>query len=110
MLVEVNSTSVATFALVIIVTWSWKILNSIWFRPKKLERYLRGQGFNGNPYRLWHGDLKDMGKITLQAHSKPINLHDDILPYVLPYHYHIVQKYGKINELVKHQISSCLKT
>ncbi|KAL3503048.1 hypothetical protein ACH5RR_037497 [Cinchona calisaya] len=96
MLVEVNSVSVVfTFALVILVTWAWKILNSIWFKPKKLERYLRSQGFKGNPYRLWVGDLKDMSRITHQAHSKPIKLHDDILPHVLPYHHHIVQKYGK---------------
>ncbi|KAL3508816.1 hypothetical protein ACH5RR_028217 [Cinchona calisaya] len=95
MAVEIDSIFFMTLALLILLTWLWKILNSIWFRPKKLERYLRGQGLKGSSYRLWHGDSKDIKTMSIQAQSKTINLQDDMLPYVVPFHNHIVQKYGK---------------
>lgn len=101
-MVEFNSIFLVTLALVILVTWSWKIVNWIFFQPKKIERYLRGQGLKGNPYRLWHGDLKDIKDINIQAQSKAINLHDNISSYVLPFEHHIIQKYGRLVEFMCH--------
>ncbi|XP_059302783.1 cytochrome P450 72A397-like [Lycium ferocissimum] len=87
---------VMTIGLVLILTWAaWWILQYIWLRPKKMEKWLRKQGFKGNNYRLWHGDLKDMNKMNTDAFSKPISLTDDILPRVVPFHHHIIQEYGK---------------
>lgn len=31
-----------------------------------------------------------------QANSKPINLSDDIIPRALPFHHHIINKYGML--------------
>ncbi|XP_059301486.1 cytochrome P450 CYP72A219-like [Lycium ferocissimum] len=91
-----NNPMVMIIGLVIILTWvAWRILEYVWLRPKKLEKWLRKQSFKGNNYRLWHGDLKDMNRMNADAFSKPISLTDDILPRVVPFHHHIIQKYGK---------------
>ena len=98
-MVEFNSNILVTLALLIIVTWAWKIASWLFFQPKKLEWHLRRQGLKGNPYRLWHGDLKDMKSSTLETQSKEINLHDDISSYAVPFDHHIIQRYGKLVEI-----------
>ncbi|KAK6132568.1 hypothetical protein DH2020_033670 [Rehmannia glutinosa] len=41
------------------ITWALKLLNWLWFKPRKLEKFLREQGPNGNPYRPFLGVLED---------------------------------------------------
>ncbi|KAJ4726549.1 Cytochrome P450 [Melia azedarach] len=84
------------FATVILsIICGWKLLNWIWLKPKKLEKYLRQKGFSGNSYRLFHGDTKEISRMTIEAMSKPISLSDDIVPRILPFQHHIISKYGK---------------
>ncbi|CAK9151762.1 unnamed protein product [Ilex paraguariensis] len=82
--------------LVAVVTLTWRVVNWVWLRPKKLEKWLREQGLHGNPYRLLKlGDLTEFFIMTKEAKPRPISLSDDIAPHVLPYHHHIINKYGK---------------
>ncbi|CAN6690780.1 unnamed protein product [Malus baccata var. baccata] len=96
-LMEASLATVAlTVVLVSIVAWAWSLLNWVWFRPKKLERYLRQQGLAGNSYRLLFGDLKESSMMHKQARSKPINhLSHDIVPHILPFLHQTVITYGK---------------
>ncbi|KAI3778602.1 hypothetical protein L2E82_07982 [Cichorium intybus] len=88
---------IATWSMtVIIVLLSWRILDRLWFKPKKIEKFLRAQGLKGNSYRFIFGDLKEMAKMTRKANSKPIDLKDDIIPRVLPFVHKSVAAYGKI--------------
>ncbi|KAL8110887.1 cytochrome P450 CYP72A219-like [Apium graveolens] len=73
----------------------WRILNWVWFRPRKLEKILRKQGFKGNPYRFLVGDIRELGKMVAEAKSKPIGLADDILQRVVPADFDTVKKHGK---------------
>ncbi|KAI4333423.1 hypothetical protein L6164_018243 [Bauhinia variegata] len=82
-------------ALVIIVDMVARVLNSLWLKPKRLERFLREQGLKGNSYTPLFGDLKQMLAMTKATESKPINIADDALTRALPFHQFIVQKYGK---------------
>ncbi|KAK6933416.1 hypothetical protein RJ641_036310 [Dillenia turbinata] len=75
--------------------WAWRLLDWVWFKPKRLERYLRRQGLAGNSYRLFYGDLKERTVITKAALSKTLKLSDYNAPRVLPYIHHLTQKYGK---------------
>lgn len=75
--------------------WAWRILNWLWLRPKKLEKLLREQGLQGNPYRILYGDIKDLLKMEKEARSKSMNLTDDIMPRVIPYIQHNVKIHGK---------------
>jgi len=31
--------------VILVLTWAWKILNWLWFKPRRLEKLLREQGF-----------------------------------------------------------------
>ncbi|XP_008226302.2 PREDICTED: cytochrome P450 CYP72A219-like [Prunus mume] len=78
-----------------LITLGWKVVNWVWLKPKKLERYLRQQGLSGNSYRLLIGDLTDNSKMTKEALSKPMEFSHDIVPYVLPLLQETFNKYGK---------------
>ncbi|KAK1572910.1 hypothetical protein Q3G72_001028 [Acer saccharum] len=99
---EITSTTAFLSSLVTIaIAWMlMRVLNWVWLRPKKLEKFLRQQGFSGNSYRLFHGDMKDMSEMRKQVTiSKPINLSDsyvhNIVPRILPFQHHINTIYGK---------------
>nr|UMZ08746.1 cytochrome P450 [Aralia elata] len=86
---------ISSFFAIVVVILGWRIFNWVWLRPKKLEKYLRNQGFNGNSYKLFFGDLKDMVVMIKEAKSKPINLSDDIVPRIMPLNHKTIQTYGK---------------
>lgn len=71
-----------------------KVVNWVWLRPRKLERYLRSQGLNGTPYRILYGDLKESSEMMKEARSKPIGLDDDISPRVVPLVLHSLNNNG----------------
>ncbi|KAJ7948836.1 Cytochrome P450 [Quillaja saponaria] len=93
---EISLAKIAISIVVItILRLGWKILNWVWLRPKRLERFLRDQGLQANSYKLLFGDLKLFSQMTEQAKSKPMNAAGDILTRILPFHYQIVKNYGK---------------
>ncbi|KAF7836593.1 cytochrome P450 CYP72A219-like [Senna tora] len=75
------------------------IVNWVWLKPKKMEKFLRKEGFNGNSYRLLLGDFKDLAMAIKEANSKAINFSDDIPPRLLPFLHLILTTYGKKNFL-----------
>ncbi|GER56191.1 cytochrome P450 [Striga asiatica] len=83
--------SVAT----IVVVWLWQVFHWVWVEPRRLEKLLRKQGFKGNSYKLLHGDTKEIADMYRQVHSKPIGLHDDIMPRVMPFILKTINTYGK---------------
>lgn len=85
----------ATMCGIIFLVYTLKVLNLVWFRPKKLEKFLIQQGLRGNSYRLLHGDLKELSNSIKKAQSKPLNnLSNDIAPSIIPYFIQIISKYG----------------
>lgn len=80
---------------VAVLRWAWRVLNWVWFRPKKVERCLRQQGFAGKPYRLLFGDWKENSDMLKEARTKPIGLSDALLPRVMPFLHQLVKDYGK---------------
>ncbi|XP_057416345.1 cytochrome P450 72A68-like [Lotus japonicus] len=90
-----TTASIILILLILALIWAWRILNWLWLRPKKLERLLREQGLQGNPYKLYVGDLNELLKMRNEATSKPMSLSDDIVPRVFSYVQNSVNKYGK---------------
>lgn len=78
----------------VLLIYTWRVLNWVWFMPKKMEKRLRQQGLKGNSYRFLYGDLKDLASMTQNAKSKPISLSDDIKLRVVPFFLKTVQEYG----------------
>lgn len=73
---------------------AWKIFNFVWFKPKKLEKSLRQQGFTGNSYKVLFGDSKEMGKLSKEAKSKPIDFSADYVPRIMPFIHKTVTEFG----------------
>ncbi|KAI4326005.1 hypothetical protein MLD38_031363 [Melastoma candidum] len=86
---------VAAAVSVLTVTCLWMTAEWVWLKPKRAERLLRRQGFVGNPYRLLSGDLKETGRMLVQASSRPIGLDDEILPRIVPFVHRTIKNYGK---------------
>ncbi|GJY99004.1 cytochrome P450 CYP72A219-like protein [Tanacetum coccineum] len=82
-------------AIVLVAIYSWRFLNWVWLKPKKMEKFLRDQGLKGTSYKFLYGDVKDMVKMITEAYKKPINLDDDIVPRVLSFAHSIVTTHGK---------------
>ncbi|KAL9432988.1 hypothetical protein AB3S75_027904 [Citrus x aurantiifolia] len=88
------SIAFSTAILAVGCAW-WMLLNWVWLKPKKLEKFLRDQGFSGNSYKVFHGDMKELAQTTKEAKSRPISLSDDIARRILPFHHHIITNFGK---------------
>ncbi|XP_042493970.1 cytochrome P450 CYP72A219-like [Macadamia integrifolia] len=87
--------SIVILCILVVLWWGWKVLEWIWWKPKKLERLLQEQGIKVTPYNLLFGDLKEFQRMFKEAQSKPMNLSHDIVPRVLPFHLQTIQKLGK---------------
>lgn len=90
MIVKVSCAAIVITLLVCL----WRVLNWVWFRPKKLEKLLRKQGLKGNSYRILYGDMKELSGMIKEANSKPMNLSDDIAPRLVPFFLDTIKKYG----------------
>ncbi|KAJ0900459.1 putative secologanin synthase [Helianthus annuus] len=91
--------TIGKFAIAIVVavmvSWGWKLLNWVWLKPKKLEKWLRDEGYKGNPYKFLMGDMIELATMVKEGKSKPIPITHDITSYTLPFDHHIISKYGE---------------
>lgn len=83
----------AGLALVVLI-YTWKILNWAYITPRRLEKGLRKQGLKGNSYRFVYGDFKEIMQSIMESRSKPINIDDDIKPRVQAFFINTIRKYG----------------
>lgn len=92
--ISLLSSVAISVVILVIVTVTTKVINKVWLKPKKLEKYLKAQGFKGNPYRALLGDMGDYVRVTKAEQPKQINLSGDVSQHALPYIHYIVEKYG----------------
>ena len=75
-----------------------RLLNKLWWQPRRLERALRAQGIPGTSYRFLAGDLKEYGRLAKEAWSKPLPLRcHDIAHRVMPFVDNLVREHGKMS-------------
>ncbi|XP_071733127.1 cytochrome P450 CYP72A219-like [Rutidosis leptorrhynchoides] len=79
----------------ILVIYAGRILNWLWFKPKKTQKYLEEQGLKGTSYKFLFGDLKELSEMMKEAKSKPMSLCHDIAPSVSPFFHKIISTQGK---------------
>ncbi|EPS71634.1 hypothetical protein M569_03124, partial [Genlisea aurea] len=79
----------------VLVFYSWRAITFAYFRPKKLERFLRKQGFKGNRFNFLYGDIKEMVQFFEASKARPINLDDDIKPRAVGFLNKTITTYGK---------------
>ncbi|KAL0326676.1 UNVERIFIED_CONTAM: Secologanin synthase [Sesamum angustifolium] len=82
---------------IVALGWAWRVMEWVWFSPRRKERMLRQQGFKGNSYtlmRLLFGDIKENSMVYAEALGKAINIHDPAAPRVMPFVHKTLHKYG----------------
>ncbi|XP_074273550.1 cytochrome P450 CYP72A219-like [Silene latifolia] len=83
-------------SLIAITFLAWHFIDSLWLRPKKLEHFLRKQGFGGNSYRRINGDLAEITQMTQSALSKPMSfLSHDLPSRLAPFLQQTVNQHGE---------------
>ncbi|KAK6138710.1 hypothetical protein DH2020_027547 [Rehmannia glutinosa] len=78
----------------ILVLWAWQFFNWVWVKPRKTEKLFRKQGMKGSSYKFLFGDTKEAELMYKEAYSKPIDIHDDIAPRIMPNILHAIKTYG----------------
>ncbi|XP_059067472.1 cytochrome P450 CYP749A22-like [Cryptomeria japonica] len=88
---------VLSFVGVILTAVLVNIVVKIWWVPLRTQKFLRNQGINGPPYKLFYGSTKELLEIRKHAKttSSRITPHD-ITPLVLPHIDVWVKQYGRI--------------
>ena len=98
--------------LLLVVIWAWRMVNWLWLTPKRLERLLREQGLEGNPYKFFVGDTKEIEKMKKEGLSKPMDLFShDIVPRVFSFFHHSINTHGKLmvhSSIVFLQVLLCI--
>jgi hypothetical protein len=75
-----------------------RLLDRLWWQPRRLERELRAQGIHGTSYRFLAGDLREQGRRNKEAWSRPLPLRcHDIAPRVAPFPSDSVREHGKVS-------------
>ncbi|MCD7469252.1 hypothetical protein HAX54_008123 [Datura stramonium] len=93
---QYNIITIATNCVaILLVYFTWRVLNWVWFRPKKLEKCLKQNGLKGNPYKFPSGDMKELRNKLKEARSKPMNFSDGILQRIVPLFHDAINKNGK---------------
>ncbi|KAL2326854.1 hypothetical protein Fmac_020281 [Flemingia macrophylla] len=79
----------------VISLWALHLLNSLCLSPKRLERLLRAQGLQGDPYTL--SQRNSLQTNTQHNHPKPppFALSNDVAPRLSSHLYQTISKYGK---------------
>ncbi|MED6118135.1 hypothetical protein PIB30_000117 [Stylosanthes scabra] len=83
----------------LVLLCTWKLLNRLWLRPKRLEKLLRAQGLEGNKYRVLVGDSMEMQKMIKEGaksqQQNSLSNDKDVAPRVFSFIHHTVHKFGK---------------
>ncbi|XP_027180757.1 cytochrome P450 CYP72A219-like [Coffea eugenioides] len=87
---------VASFSALLASLCILKLVYSLWWRPKLIERELKQQGIGGTSYNFLYGDKLAIEKLMIEAWSIPMSSNHEIIPRVDPFIHQIVQTYGKV--------------
>ncbi|KAK9934910.1 hypothetical protein M0R45_022036 [Rubus argutus] len=70
-----------------------KILYKQWWIPTRIKKTMNLQGVKGPPYRLIHGNTKEISNMIKEAMSRPKSLSHDILTQIYPHIHSWSKKY-----------------
>lgn len=75
-----------------------KLMEVLWWRPRRVEEHFARQGIRGPPYRFFIGCVREMVALMVAASAKPMPppyRSHNVLPRVLAFYHHWKKIYGK---------------
>ena len=88
-------TALAAAAAVVYV--AVKLMEVLWWRPRRVERHFARQGIRGPRYRFFVGCVREMVALMVAASAKPMPRpyrSHNVLPRVLAFYHHWKKIYG----------------
>ncbi|XP_055832609.1 cytochrome P450 CYP72A616-like [Solanum dulcamara] len=89
------ATIIGAIVGILVAYFCGKVLYTIWWWPKMIEKKLKKEGIHGEPYKLLFGNLKEMTKMSREAKKQSL-LNHDIVPWASPFLVHLSNTYKKI--------------
>jgi hypothetical protein len=74
-----------------------KLMEVLWWRPRRVERHFARQGIRGPRYRFFVGCVREMVALMVAASAKPMPRpyrSHNVLPRVLAFYHHWKKIYG----------------
>lgn len=74
-----------------------KLLEVLWWRPRRVEAHFARQGIRGPPYRFFIGCVREMVALMVASSAKPMPppyRSHNVLPRVLAFYHHWKKIYG----------------
>ncbi|KAL6844914.1 hypothetical protein ACP4OV_025573 [Aristida adscensionis] len=89
-------TFLACAAVGLVLLWqAGRLVEQLWWRPRRLGRALRAQGLHVAAYRFPAGDLPEYGRMNREAWARPLPLRcHDIAPRVAPFLHRGLREHG----------------
>ncbi|CAN6713645.1 unnamed protein product [Malus baccata var. baccata] len=75
----------SSFLCVFLVFVLIKIVHKLWWTPTRIQKMMKAQGIKGPPYRLIHGNTKEISDMKKEVMRRPKNLSHDIVSVVVPH-------------------------
>ncbi|KAK1662398.1 hypothetical protein QYE76_050557 [Lolium multiflorum] len=86
-----------TAAVVALAYMAVKLMEVLWWRPRRVEEHFARQGIRGPPYRFFIGCVREMVALMVAASAKPMPppyRSHNVLPRVLAFYHHWKKIYG----------------
>ncbi|KAI5311946.1 hypothetical protein L3X38_041119 [Prunus dulcis] len=87
--------TLSSFLCLLLVLVLIKILHKLWWTPTRIQKQMGLQGIQGPPYRLIHGNNKEISQMMKEAMARPKSISHDTLPLVQPHIHYWTKIYGK---------------
>jgi PHYB activation tagged suppressor 1 len=73
-----------------------RLMEALWWRPRRLERHFARHGVRGPGYRFFVGSSVELIRLMVDASSRPAppEAPHDVLPRVLAFYHHWRKLYG----------------
>ncbi|XP_068325780.1 cytochrome P450 CYP749A22-like [Pyrus communis] len=84
-----------TFSSFLCVLLILVLIHKLWWTPKRIQKLMASQGIKGPPYKLIHGNTKQVTKMINEVTSRPKNFSHDILSVAQPHIHTWTKLYGK---------------
>ena len=102
----ISLSTLASFVSLCIVLALIKIFHKLWWIPNSLQRSMRSQGIRGPPYRLIHGNTKEIMSMKIEAMSKPLpGFSHCLFPRIQPHIHRWTREYGILNTSIRLTLS-----
>jgi hypothetical protein len=81
-----------------------RLMEALWWRPRRLERHFARHGVRGPGYRLYLGSSIELSRLMEDASSRPAPRDEPhrVLPRVLAFHHHWDKLYGTVYRSTPH--------